>query len=205
MHYPKDLQTMTFIGIIKEVTDNKEEAEVLLKKVLEIDPNYPEALYFYGIKEGKKGDYRKSVQLIQKAIEHQSKGATKELSEYYQNLGSALWKLNLRFDAFKAWKKALELNPEQKTAEEYLEKFSNEYGMPVAPSKEFDDYYAFQSMKIEQYMKKNNKSEFDNLDETNIVIKKIIETWETIVKRKNLSELSIEEKIKIFQKTKVNY
>ena len=204
-YYPKDLQSLTFVSIIKEVSGNNEESDAFLKKVLEIDPNYPEALYFSGIKAGKKGDYKKAVQLIQKAINHQSKDAKNELSEYYQNLGSALWKLNLRFDAFKVWKKALELNPEQKMAKEYLEKFSNEYGQPIAPTKAFDDFYAFQSIKIKEYLEKNNKDEFENLDEANSVIKKIIDTWSIIIKKENLSKLSTDEKIKLFKGTEINF
>ncbi|GAI05152.1 unnamed protein product, partial [marine sediment metagenome] len=76
---------------------------------------------------------------------------------------SALWKLNLRFDAFKAWEKALELNPEQKTSKEYLEKFSNEYGQPIAPTKAFDDFYAFQSIKIKEYLEKNRETKKNKL------------------------------------------
>ncbi len=204
-HYPKDLQSLTFVSIIKEVSGNDKESDALLKKVLKIDPKYPEALYFSGIKAGKKGNYKMAVQLIQKAIDNQSKDAKNELSEYYQNLGSALWKLNLRFDAFEAWKKALELNPEQKTAKEYLEKFSNEYGQPIAPTKTFNDFYAFQSIKIKEYLEKNNKNEFDDLDEANSVIKKIIDTWSIIIKKENFSELSTDEKTKIFKETEINY
>jgi tetratricopeptide (TPR) repeat protein len=204
-HYPDDLQVMTLMSIIKEVSGEKEDSEKLLNKVLEINPNYPEALYFSGIRTGKKGDYKQSVQLIQKAIEHQSKDAKKELSIYYQNLGSALWKLNLRFDAFDAWKKAVELNPDQEVAKEYLEKFSNEYGMPVAHSKTFDDFYAFQSIKVNEYMEKNNKNKFDDIDETNKVLEKIIKVWGIIVEKENLSELSKDEKIKIFKETRIEY
>lgn len=204
-YYPNDLQTMTFISIIKEVSGNKDESDALLKKVLEIDPNYPEALYFSGIKAGKKGDYKKAVRSIQKAIEYQSKDAKEELSEYYQNLGSALWRLNLRFDAFKAWEKALELNPKQRMAKEYLEKFSNEYGQPTAPTEAFDDFYAFQSTKIKKYLNKNNKDKFENLDEATDVIKKIIDVWRIINKKANLSELSTDEKIKLFEETEINF
>ncbi|NVM00890.1 MAG: tetratricopeptide repeat protein [Candidatus Helarchaeota archaeon] len=204
-YYPKDLQAMTFISIIKEVIGKKKESDALLGKVLEIDPNYPEAIYFSGIKAGKKGDYKKAAQLIQKAIDYQSKDAKKELSEYYQNLGSALWRLNLRFDAFKAWEKSLELNPEQKMAKEYLEKFSNEYGQPTAPTKAFDDFYAFQAMKIKEYLNKDNKNKFGDLDEANNVIKKIIDRWRIINKEVNLSELSTDEKIKIFKETEINF
>jgi tetratricopeptide (TPR) repeat protein len=204
-HYPEDLQVMTLMSIIKEVSGEKEEAEKLLNKVLEINPNYPEALYFSGIRVGKKGDYKQSVQLIQKAIEYQSKDAKKELSIYYQNLGSALWKLNLRFDAFNAWGKAVELNPDQEVAKEYLEKFSNEYGMPISPTKTFDDFYAFQSIKVKEYMEKNNKKKFDNTDEANKFLEKIIKVWGIIVEKENLSELSKDEKIKIFMETRIEY
>lgn len=204
-HFPIDLQIMTFMSVIKNVMGKESESEDLLKKVLEIDPNYPEALYYSGIRAGKKGDYTKSALLIQKAIDHQSKDAKPELAEYYQNLGSALWKLNLRFDAFRAWQKSIELNPEQKMAKDYITKFSNEYGQPKAPTKEFDDYYAFQSIKIDEYLQRNNKIEFDNLNESNEVIKKVIDKWKEILNNIDLSILTTDEKIKIFKDTQVDF
>ena len=202
--YPKDLQTLTLISIIKEVTDKKVESEAILKKVLEIDPNYPEALYLSGIKAGKNGDYWEAAKLIQRAIDHQVKDAHNELAEYYQNLGSSLWILNLRFDAFRAWEKAVELNPKQEMAKDYLKKYSNEYGQPKAPSKKFDDFYAFQSVKIEEYLKKGNKKNFDNLDEAQRIVEEILKIWGSVLKERDLSKLSPEEKLNVFRETKID-
>ncbi len=203
--HPNDLQIMTLMSIIKDAAGKTDESKELLKKVFKINPNYPEALYFSGIRAGKERDYKESMLLIQKAIEYQSEDAKTELSEYYQSLGSAFWKLNLRFDAFRAWDKALKLNPDQKLAEENLKKFANEYGLPKSPTKSFDDFYAFQSVKIEEYFENKNKSRFDNLDEANSVLKKIIEKWGFLIKKKDLSKLSTKKKINIYKEYKIDF
>ena len=203
--YPQDLQALTLISIIKEVTDKKDESEAILKQVLEINPNYPEALYLSGIKAGKKGDYWEAARLIQKAIDNQSKDAHKELAEYYQNLGASLWRLNLRFDAFRAWEKSIELNPEQQAAKDYLKNYSNEYGQPKAPSQKYDDFYAFQALKTEEYLKMGNKQKFDSLDEAHEIVEKIIKTWSSVLKERDLSKHSPDEKINLFRETKIDY
>ena len=43
------------------------------------------------------------------------------------------------------------------------------------------------------------------MEEANDIMKKIVDTWGNNVKKKDLTKLTVDEKIKIFKKTKIDF
>ncbi|MGE0086139.1 MAG: tetratricopeptide repeat protein [Desulfococcaceae bacterium] len=84
-----------------------DKAGEIYRKILEIQPNFPDALHLSGVIAHQTGNDTKAVELIEKAI-----GIHPKKSAYYSNMGLALHNLG-RFDqAISQYRRALDLKPD---------------------------------------------------------------------------------------------
>ncbi|MBM09176.1 MAG: hypothetical protein CMF69_06320 [Magnetovibrio sp.] len=91
-----------------------DDAEAIYQKVLDLDPNQPDALHFLGVLIHARGNSNASINLISKAISIKAK-----YPEAYCNLGVSLEALNRLPEAITAYEKAIKINPH------YMEAYFN--------------------------------------------------------------------------------
>ncbi len=201
---PNDAEVLCLLANVYIIEGNFKKAEEWLDKVLLIKPDYPWASYHMGVVYHEIGKFEKSIEMYEKAIEHFSKNDKDGIADTYQNLGCSLWEVRRRVEAIEAWKTCLKYNPKQMFAKKNLKEFMNEYGMPRSLG--MDDYWAFTDFKQREYLSVKGKDDFDDLEEANSVLKKIMDAWNTQIVDKygrKLDEMKTKEKIKIFNKIKV--
>jgi tetratricopeptide (TPR) repeat protein/SAM-dependent methyltransferase len=83
-----------------------EDAEALYRRILEGDPNQPEALHWLGVMELQQGHCQRAVELIQRAL-----AGKPEYAEAHNNLGLALQAQQRLPEAEHAFQRALRLAP----------------------------------------------------------------------------------------------
>ncbi len=126
-------------------------------------------------------------------------------SDAYQNLGCSLWEFRRREEALEAWETCLKYNPSQRYARKNLKDFTNEYGMGKSPVG-MDDLWAFVDLKQKEYLSVKGKDSFDDTDDGNAVLKKIMDAWNTHIAEKygkTLDRMKTKEKIELFNEIKV--
>jgi tetratricopeptide (TPR) repeat protein len=197
----KDPEIMAMMAEIFIAENKLSEAKVWLDKILELFPNYPRAFYDLGFIYQGKEQWNKAITVYKRAIRNYPKDSKEEIAEAYQNLGCALWEERRREEALEVWKTCLKYNPKQKHAKRNLKKFTNEYGLPRSPvGSAMDDIQAFVHMKMEEI------SDFKNVTDADIVLEKIMNTWnDKIASRyaQKLDRMKVNEKIRLFKETKV--
>ena len=87
------------------------EAEVIYRKILDINPNNPDALHLLGVIAHQTGKYKDAVFNISKAVELKSNDAT-----YHGNLAMAYDALGNEKESVRNYEKALEINPNYSNA-----------------------------------------------------------------------------------------
>jgi len=197
----KDPEIMVMMAEIFIAENKLSEAKVWLDKILALFPDYPQALYSLGVIYHSKKKWNKAITVYERAIRNFPEDSKEEKANAYQNLGSALWEERRREEAIEVWKTCLKYNPKQKHAKRNLKEFTNEYGLPRSPvGSTMDDVQAFIHMKMKEI------SDFNNPAEVDIIIEKIMNTWnDKIAPRyaQKLDKMNVNEKIRLFKETKV--
>ncbi len=139
---PNDAEVMCLLANVFIIEGNFKEAEGWLDKVLLIKPDYSWASYHMGVVYHEIGEFEKSIEIYEKALQHFSKDDIDGIADTYQNLGCSLWEVGRREDAIEAWRTSLKYNPKQKYARQNLREFTNECGLPESPVR-MDDFWAF--------------------------------------------------------------
>lgn len=202
---PDDVEVMTLNANIFFLEGKLIEAERGFDQVLALNPNYPLALYFLGSVYHEKGEYERAIHMYETALKYFSENEKKDIADTYQNMGCSLWESKRREEALEAWKTCLKYNPRQKYARENIEECTNEYGMEKSEVG-MDDFRAFVEFKRKEYLSLKGKDSFDDSDEMNQVLKKIMDAWNTQVIDKNgrkLDTMKTKEKINLFTGIKV--
>jgi len=202
---PNDVEVMSLLADVYSIEGNLAKAEEWLDKVLLLKPDYPRALYIMGEVYHEKGDFEKAIVMYRKAIENFSEDKKEDLADAYQNLGCELWEVRSREEALEAWKTSLKYNPKQKYAKRNLKEFTNEYGMGKSPVG-MDDFWAFMDFKRKEYFSMKGKEILNGMDEANIVMKKIMDAWNTQIIDKygaKFDKMKTKEKIKLFNEIRV--
>jgi tetratricopeptide (TPR) repeat protein len=142
-----------------------------------------------------------------KALDNASGTSSRELADLRCLLADALWEQHKRQQALDEWSKALEANPRCKEARERLEENTNEYGMPKAPSRMFDDLYKFQQIHAERYFKGHGTVAFTTVKEAESVMGIIGDAWNDQIapRGKVLDSMSAAAKIELFSGITVDY
>ena len=90
-------------------------------------------------------------------------------------------------------------------AKKNLKDFTNKYGMGKSPVG-MDDLWAFVELKQQEYLSVKGKDSFDDTDDGNAILKKIMDAWNAHIAEKfgkTLDRMKTEEKIELFNKIKV--
>jgi len=201
---PNDAHVLCLLANVFILEGKFKKAEEWLDKALRTNPDYPWASYHMGVVYHELGEFEKSIEMYERALELFSKGDKDEIADTYQNLGCSLWEVKRRKEAIEAWKTCLKFNPRQRYALENLRVYSNEYGMPSVPM--FDDYYAFTNIKHKEYLTSKGKEDYDDIKEENVVLCKSMDAWNDKILPKlgaKLDRMKTKDKIKLFKETKV--
>ncbi len=202
---PYDVEVMALHANIYLVEGRLIEAENRLNQVIALNPNYPMALYFLGVVYHEKGEYEKAIHMYETALKYFSEYNKEEIADVYQNLGCSLWEIKRREQAIEAWKTCLKYNPRQRYAKENIEECTNEYGMEKSEVG-MDDFWAFVEFKRKEYLSVKGKDSFDDSDEINHALEKIMDAWNTEIIDKygrKLDGIKTKDKIKLFNGIKV--
>jgi tetratricopeptide (TPR) repeat protein len=201
---PNDAHVLCLLANVFILEGNFKKAEEWLDKALRTNPDYPWVSYHMGVVYHELGEFEKSIEMYEKAVDLFSKNDNDEIADTYQNLGCSLWEVKRRKEAIEAWKTCLKFNPRQRYARENLKDHSNEYGMPSVPM--FDDYYAFTDIKHKEYLTRKGKEDYDDIKEENVVLRKSMDAWNDKILPKwgeKLYRMKTKDKVKLFKETKV--
>jgi tetratricopeptide (TPR) repeat protein len=124
--YPDYYQAYYNLGIL--LSEQQKPDHIAARKVFEQGLQFRQqnlqnidVFYFgIGISYAKSGDYERAVEFIEKALRFKPRD-----TKYLNNLGSALASLHQYDRAEALWKKALEIEPDNKDARQNLEKLSS--------------------------------------------------------------------------------
>jgi tetratricopeptide (TPR) repeat protein len=202
---PNDADVICLLANVHILDEKYSDAEKWLDKALLIEPENPQALYHMGVVYYEQGKFDKAIEMYQDAIKNFPKKNKHDIAEAYQNLGCSLWEVRRREEALEAWKTCLKYNPSQRYAKKNLKDFTNEYGMGKSPVG-MDDFWAFMELKRKEYLSSKGKDSFDDTDDGNAVLKKIMDAWNAhIAERfgKTLDRMKTKEKIELFNEIKV--
>jgi tetratricopeptide (TPR) repeat protein len=97
---------------------NLDEAETMIKRALEIDPNNPSYLDSLGWVEFRKGKFDQALNNLLSA----AKTADHEDPVIFEHIGDAYFKLNRISEALESWQKALTLDPKNKNLANKIER-----------------------------------------------------------------------------------
>lgn len=103
------------LAVVKMLTGNNTAAEQMLRKSLEINPEYAEAYHNMGIIKKSDGSTRDAIHYFQEAIRHQPL-----YPDAFNNLGIALQEEGQANQAIDSFKKAIELKPDHAEAHHNL-------------------------------------------------------------------------------------
>ena len=123
---PDDVEVMTLHANIYYFEGKLLEAENRLYQVLLLNPDYPLALYFLGVIYHDKREHQRAIHMYETTLKHFPNDKKEDIADVYQNLGCSLWEVKRRGEALEAWKKCLKYNPDQKYAQENIDKCQGE-------------------------------------------------------------------------------
>lgn len=92
-----------------------EAADAIYRRILESEPNHPDALNLSGVVAHQCGDQERAIRLIERAV-----GINDSNASYYNNLGEANRALGRNQPAISAFEKALQINPRDVAANNNL-------------------------------------------------------------------------------------
>ncbi len=202
---PDDAGIMCLLANVHIMDEKYSDAEKWLDKALSIEPENPQGLYHMGVVYHEQGKFDEAIEMYQDAIKNFPKKNKHDIAEAYQNLGCSLWEARRREEALEAWKTCLKYNPSQRYAKKNLKDFTNAYGMGKSPVG-MDDIWAFVDLKQKEYLSVKGKDSFDDTDDGNSVLNKIMDAWNTHIAEKygkTLDRMNSKEKMKLFNEIKV--
>lgn len=100
-----------------------------------------------------------------------------ERADAYVTLGETLWEAHHRQEALDAWTEAVRIDPNHRDAKRLLNEFTNVYGEPKAPSRDFDDFYHFLNIQTQKYNSIMGRSEYQSMQEAERVVSLIRRVW----------------------------
>lgn len=105
------------LGLALELhrSGNREQAEPLYRAVLELEPENPDALHFFGVLMHQEGFYDEAVDLIRKALVQ-----TPEHADAHNNLGNVLKEHERLEEATACYRRVIELDPARADAHNNL-------------------------------------------------------------------------------------
>jgi tetratricopeptide (TPR) repeat protein len=205
---PGDPMLGTLLASALLAGDRDKEGKEQLDSVIRKHPDFPMAHYYNGVYFSGKAQWDEAAAAYRKAIGLYPPHAKEAIADAWQNLGCALWEAGEKPEALEAWKTCLKVAPGNKLAKKNLRECTSGYGLPRSISTAMDDSHAFTDMKMKQYLAEKGKESFDSLDEANAALQRITDAWNGQIAAKygrRLDDLSVKEKIRIFEAVKVDF
>jgi hypothetical protein len=113
-------------------------------------------------------------------------------------LATALLRLDRSELALKSLASAQKLRPRGHAREAYRSRV-NAYGMPRRQSLELDDFYAFYSIHICDYLRKKEQPRFDSKEEKDAVVRLVADSWLSLSRSRRLLGLGAGQKLRLFK------
>ncbi|HET7839881.1 MAG TPA: hypothetical protein VFL04_08975, partial [Rectinemataceae bacterium] len=111
-------------------------------------------------------------------------------------LATALLRLDQTELALKSLASAQKLRPRGYAREAYSRRV-NAYGMPRRQSPELDDFYAFYSIHMCEYLRKKEQPRFDTRQEKDVVVRLVGDSWLALSRSRRLAALGAGEKLRL--------
>ncbi|MBI1822661.1 MAG: tetratricopeptide repeat protein [Nitrospirae bacterium] len=183
---------------IENISGNEKEALRQLKEILRAHPEYGPAHYSTGVLHARQGRWDQAKSFFIKSIGLFDPDQREMLSDAWLQLGVAHWEQRNPGEAIEAWYRALSFNPAQWKAREYLEEFTPDYSQPkMLGAPEY--FRKFQEIQVQSYLVQHGKTEFDSLEEADMLFRKMTEAWNAIPEKWKLEDLAEIERTRYFR------
>lgn len=158
----------------------------------------PETLIRVGLRELARHRPDLALAPLRAAVDGTPAACADELSRALYWLSVALLRLDRKELALKSLASAQKLRRRGIARHVYLKR-ANEYGMPRRPSAELDDFYAFASIRLADYLTRKPRSRFDSEAEREAVMKMVAESWKVLRTSGKLAGLECGSKLQLFR------
>lgn len=148
-------------------------------------------------------DPSEALRELQMAIESCPVDENRNLEKVLFYTGITLQKLGIPNGALKSWVIARKVKKHGYSSK-MIKRFSNGYGMVRQLNTDLDDWKAFYSIQLGKYLKEKGTGAIDTREEYELVKEKICEAWCEVCERFSLRDMTIEEKLHIFETAEFN-
>lgn len=148
-----------------------------------------------------------ALKLLREAVEACPAKEPRDLASRLYWLSMALYRIGQNGLAIKALASAQKLSPRSRASQMY-KRMTNAYGMQKSSCIEHDDYRAFCSIQLRNYLSNKQNRQFSNRKEAEIVLNIIANTWLDIAAAENPDNfflLGCNEKIKLFKSVSISF
>ncbi|MHB8483190.1 MAG: tetratricopeptide repeat protein [Nitrospiria bacterium] len=195
---PEDLSARVVQADIENISGNEKAAFQQLRTLIRTHPEFAPAYYSMGVLHSRQGRWDQAKSFFEQSISLFDPDEKESLSDAYLQLGISWWEQRHPGEALESWRKSLSYNPAQWKAREYLEDFTPDYSKPkVLGNPRF--FQQYQEIHVKAYLAGLKKSQFDSLEETDEVIRKVASSWNTIPEKWKMEDLSEEERLNYFK------
>ncbi len=157
-----------------------------------------EAEFRAGLRELARHRPDRAVGRLRKATDFCPASAPGLLSRRLYWLAAALLRLDRTELALKSLASAQKLRPRSIARQAYSVRV-NPYGMPRRENPGLDDFYAFYSIHICEYLRRKEQPRFDTRQEKDAVVRLLGDSWLALSKSKRLQALGAGEKLRLFR------
>ncbi len=163
-----------------------------------------ELQFYWGCYYLSKRKMQRSIKAFREAAEQCPASRPEMLSRILYFLGISLERVGQSSLAIQSWINARRLVHRGLIVKSYP-RWINEYGMRRTNCSELDDYYAFATIQVSRYLNGRNNRCFYTRAEQEMVLKIIQDTWKLLEKSKILLSLSIDKKIELFKRARLDF
>lgn|ERR1700693_3294079 len=196
--HPEEWMARVVKADIETLSGNRKEAFRMLREIIRDAPRFAPAHYSMGVLHGREGRWDQAKTSFEEALAFYDAGEKEGLSDAWLQLGIALWEKRNPEEALTAWGTALQLNPGQWKAREYIENFTSDWTRPQVQGNPAW-FETFKEYQIRNYLAKSGKEKFSSLEETGRILKRIVDAWSRIPDKWKLVDISPEERNRLFQ------
>ncbi len=147
---------------------------------------------------------QRSIKAFRQAADHCPASKPEMLSRILYFLGISLERSGQSSLAIQSWINARRLVHRGFIVKSYP-RWINEYGMRRTNNSEVDDYYAFATIQVSRYLSNRTSHCFYSREEQDMVVNVIQDTWKLLEKSKILLSLSVDKKIELFKRARLDF
>ncbi|MCX7948641.1 MAG: hypothetical protein N2509_00865 [Treponemataceae bacterium] len=160
--------------------------------------------YQLGKRHIRRHHYKEAIYFFRRAIDACPAQEINKVGPCFFWLGMALDRIGRHQLAVKSWVQARRLVKTGYIARLY-DRWVNGYGRRKQKNPDLDDYDAFRAIQIEKYLRKRGNGRFCSAAERDVVYAIIDDTWRLLSKKRIFSRLSVEEKLELFKRARLDF